>query len=62
MVAGLIGGLPAAGATMGTAINIRAGARTRASGALSAAFCWCFCSASANTSNRSRAPSSPAFS
>ena len=36
MVAGLIGGLPAAGATMGTAINIRAGARTRASGALSA--------------------------
>ena len=38
MVAGVIGGLPCAGATMGTAINIRAGARTRASGALSAVF------------------------
>ena len=36
MVAGLIGGVPGAGATMGTAINIRAGTLTRASGAFSA--------------------------
>ena len=36
MVAGFMGGLPGAGATMGTAINIRAGALTRASGAFSA--------------------------
>ena len=36
MVAGLIGGVPGAGATMGTAINIRAGALTRASEAFSA--------------------------
>ena len=36
MVSGLIGGLPGAATTMGTAINIRAGGRTRASGALSA--------------------------
>ena len=35
MVAGLIGGVPGAGATMGTAINIRAGALTRASEAFS---------------------------
>ena len=36
MVAGFMGGLPGAGAAMGTAINIRAGALTRASGAFSA--------------------------
>ena len=36
LVAGFMGGLPGAGATMGTAINIRAGALTRASGAFSA--------------------------
>ena len=36
MVAGLIGGLPGAGATMGTVTNIRAGGRTRVSGALRA--------------------------
>ena len=34
VVAGLIGGVPGAGATPGTVTNIRAGARTRASGAL----------------------------
>ena len=34
MVAGLIGGLPGAGATMGTVVNIRAGGRTQLSGAL----------------------------
>ena len=37
MVAGLIGGLPGAGATMGTVVNIRAGGRTQVSGALRAA-------------------------
>ena len=36
MVAGLFGGLPGAGATMGTVINIRAGGRTPVSGALCA--------------------------
>ena len=36
MVAGLVGGLPGAGATMGTVTNIRAGGRTRAAGALRA--------------------------
>ena len=36
VTSGLIGGLPGAGTTMGTAINIRAGGRTRASGAFSA--------------------------
>ena len=33
-IAGLIGGLPGAGATMGTVTNIRAGGRTQVSGAL----------------------------
>ena len=37
MVAGLIGGLPGAGATMGTVTNIRAGGTTRLSGAVRAA-------------------------
>ncbi len=37
MVAGLIGGLPGAGATMRTVVNVRAGGRTRVSGALHAA-------------------------
>ena len=36
MVAGLIGGLPGAGATMRTVINVRAGGRTPVSGALHA--------------------------
>ena len=36
MVAGLIGGLPGAGATLGTVTNIRAGGRTRVSGILMA--------------------------
>ena len=36
-VAGLIGALPGAGATMGTVVNIRAGGRTQVSGALRAA-------------------------
>ena len=36
-VAGLLGGLPGAGATMGTVVNIRAGGRTPVSGALRAA-------------------------
>ena len=36
-IAGLIQGLPGAGATMGTVVNIRAGGRTRVSGALRAA-------------------------
>ena len=36
-VAGLIGALPGAGATMGTVVNIRAGGRTQISGALRAA-------------------------
>lgn len=36
MVSGLIGGLPGAGATMRTVINIRAGGRTRLSGAVHA--------------------------
>ena len=37
MAAGFIGGLPGAGATMGTVVNIRAGGRTQVSGALRAA-------------------------
>ena len=37
MVAGFIGGLPGAGATMGTVVNLRAGGRTRVSGAVRAA-------------------------
>ena len=37
MVAGFIGGLPGAGATMGTVVNIRAGGQTQVSGALRAA-------------------------
>ena len=36
-VAGLIGGLPGAGATMGTVVNLRAGGRTQLSGVLRAA-------------------------
>lgn len=36
MVAGLIGGLPGAGATMRTVVNVRAGGRTAVSGALHA--------------------------
>ena len=36
-VAGLIGGLPGAGATMGTVVNLRAGGRTPVSGVLRAA-------------------------
>ncbi len=36
MVAGVFGGLPGAGATMGTVVNIRAGGRTPLSGALRA--------------------------
>ena len=36
-IAGLIGGLPGAGATMGTVVNIRAGGRTQVSGVLRAA-------------------------
>ncbi len=36
-IAGLIGGLPGAGATMGTVVNIRAGGQTQVSGALRAA-------------------------
>lgn len=35
-LAGLVGGVPGAGATMGTVVNIRAGARTRVAGALCA--------------------------
>ena len=38
MVSGLIGGIPGAGATMGTVTNIRAGGTTRVSGALRATF------------------------
>ena len=38
MVAGLFGGLPGAGATMGTVTNIRAGGTTRLSGALRGLF------------------------
>ncbi len=38
MVSGLLGGLPGAGATMGTVVNIRAGGSTRLSGALRATF------------------------
>ncbi len=38
VAAGLIGGLPGAGAQVSTATNIRAGARTRASGVLRAVF------------------------
>jgi SulP family sulfate permease len=37
LVAGFIGGLPGAGATMGTVVNIRAGGQTQVSGALCAA-------------------------
>ena len=37
MAAGLIGGLPGAGATLGTVVNLRAGGRTRVSGAIRAA-------------------------
>ena len=37
MMAGFVGGLPGAGATMGTVVNIRAGGRTRMSGVLRAA-------------------------
>ena len=37
LAAGLVGGLPGAGATMGTVVNIRAGGRTRVSGVLRAA-------------------------
>ena len=37
MVAGFLGGLPGAGATMGTVINIRAGGRTPISGVIRAA-------------------------
>ena len=36
-IAGMIGGLPGAGATMGTVVNIRAGGRTQISGAIRAA-------------------------
>ena len=36
-IAGFIGGLPGAGATMGTVVNIRAGGRTQISGAIRAA-------------------------
>ena len=36
-IAGLIGGLPGAGATLGTVVNIRAGGRSRVSGVLRAA-------------------------
>ena len=36
-IAGLIGGLPGAGATMGTVVNLRAGGRTQVSGVLRAA-------------------------
>ena len=38
IVSGMFGGLPGAGATMGTVVNIRAGGLTRASGALRAFF------------------------
>lgn len=38
VVSGLFGGLPGAGATMGTVVNIRAGGLTRMSGALRAIF------------------------
>ena len=37
MVAGFIGGLPGAGATLGTVVNLRAGGRTQVSGVLRAA-------------------------
>ena len=37
MMAGFIGGLPGAGATLGTVVNIRAGGQTQVSGALRAA-------------------------
>ena len=37
MVAGFIGGLPGAGATLGTVVNLRAGGRTPVSGVLRAA-------------------------
>ena len=36
-IAGFVGGLPGAGATLGTVVNIRAGGRTRVSGVLRAA-------------------------
>ena len=36
MVAGFVGGLPGAGATMGTVVNIRAGGRTQVSGVIRA--------------------------
>ncbi|WP_419164419.1 SulP family inorganic anion transporter [Candidatus Palauibacter sp.] len=38
MISGMFGGLPGAGATMGTVVNIRAGGLTRMSGALRAVF------------------------
>ena len=38
MVSGVLGGLPGAGATMGTVVNIRAGGSTRLSGAMRAIF------------------------
>ena len=37
MAAGLVGGLPGAGATLGTVVNLRAGGRTQVSGVLRAA-------------------------
>ena len=37
MASGLVGGLPGAGATLGTVVNLRAGGRTQVSGALRAA-------------------------
>ena len=37
MIVGFVGGLPGAGATVGTVVNLRAGGRTRVSGALRAA-------------------------
>ena len=54
MVSGLFGGLPGAGATMGTVTNIRAGAaRPRYRGHCGPCSCWRCCWASAATSSRS---------
>ena len=60
VAAGFVWGLPGAGATMGTVVNIRAGGRTQVSGVLRAAILLALVMGLGNTSKRSPMRSLPA--
>ena len=61
IAAGLVWGLPGAGATLGTVVNIRAGGSTQVSERFGPQYCWLSFWAWADTSRPSRTRSSPEY-